>query len=59
VLVVQGERDQFGMPSPAPGRTVVAVTGDHRLVSDLAAVSTAVRDWLTELLATSGYGARP
>jgi hypothetical protein len=47
------------MPSPAPGRTVVAVTGDHRLVSDLAAVSTAVRDWLTELLATSGYGARP
>jgi predicted alpha/beta-hydrolase family hydrolase len=59
VLVVQGERDQFGMPSPAPGRAVVAVTGDHRLVSDLAAVSTAVRDWLTELLATSGYGARP
>lgn len=31
VLVVQGDRDPFGMPPPADGRTVVAVPGDHAL----------------------------
>jgi uncharacterized protein len=45
-LVVQGERDPFGMPPPAPNRTVVKVAGDHGLKSDLEAVATAVRDWL-------------
>ncbi|MEA2441870.1 MAG: uncharacterized protein QOH76_3294 [Thermoleophilaceae bacterium] len=45
-LVVQGERDPFGMPPPAPNRTVVKVRGDHGLKSDLEAVATAVRDWL-------------
>src|ERR671931_108731 len=37
VLVVQGERDPFGMPPPGPGRTVVRVPGDHALKADLAA----------------------
>src|SRR4051794_22562025 len=31
VLVVQGERDPFGMPPAAPGRDVVAVPGTHSL----------------------------
>jgi uncharacterized protein len=50
VLVVQGERDPFGMPPSAAGRTVVQVAGDHGLKADPPAVTTAVRDWLTDLL---------
>jgi len=50
VLVVQGERDPFGIPPEAPGRTVVHVAGDHGLKSDLGAVETAVGDWLRHLL---------
>ena len=49
VLVVQGERDPFGMPPPAAGRTVIAVAGDHGLKSDLPAVARAVREWLDEV----------
>src|SRR5204863_5894088 len=46
VLVVQGERDPFGMPPDAPNRTVVKVAGDHSLKADLEAVAAAVRNWL-------------
>jgi len=45
-LVVQGERDAFGMPPAAPRRSVVQVPGDHSLRSDPGAVSAAVRSWL-------------
>jgi uncharacterized protein len=45
-LVVQGERDQFGMPPPSERRTVVQVAGDHSLRADLRAVGEAVRAWL-------------
>jgi predicted alpha/beta-hydrolase family hydrolase len=48
-LVVQGERDPFGMPPPGPNRTVVAVPGDHSL-RDGAAVEAAVSDWLAARL---------
>jgi predicted alpha/beta-hydrolase family hydrolase len=51
VLVVQGMQDQFGMPPPGPGRTVVQVPGTHSLRKDLDAVSTAVRDWLPGVVA--------
>jgi predicted alpha/beta-hydrolase family hydrolase len=52
VLVVQGERDPFGMPPPnPPRRRVVAVPGDHGLKKDLPALGAAVRDWLERLLA--------
>jgi predicted alpha/beta-hydrolase family hydrolase len=44
-LVVQGERDPFGMPPEGAGRTVVSVPGDHALRST-AAVAAAVSDWL-------------
>lgn len=46
MLVVQGERDRFGMPPAASRRTVVQVPGDHGLRTDLDAVAAAVRDWL-------------
>ena len=46
VLVVQGERDPFGMPPPGRNRTVVTVPGDHGLKADLEAVATAIRAWL-------------
>jgi uncharacterized protein len=50
VLVVQGERDPFGMPPPGPSRTVVKVPGDHGLKADLPAVAAAVRTWLAEVI---------
>jgi hypothetical protein len=46
LLVVQGERDPFGIPPPGEQRAVVTVSGDHALRSDLGAVADAVRDWL-------------
>jgi len=49
VLVVQGERDQFGMPPEGPQRTVAKVPGNHGLKADLGAVAAAVREWLSEL----------
>jgi predicted alpha/beta-hydrolase family hydrolase len=49
VLVVQGERDPFGMPPDAPGRTVVTVAGDHSLRSR-GPVGEAVRAWVPGVL---------
>jgi predicted alpha/beta-hydrolase family hydrolase len=48
-LVVQGDRDPFGMPPAGPNRTVVAVAGDHRLAGDLPAVRSAVEDWVARI----------
>jgi predicted alpha/beta-hydrolase family hydrolase len=45
-LVVQGERDRFGMPPSGSRRTVTQVAGDHGLKTDLDAVADAVRAWL-------------
>jgi predicted alpha/beta-hydrolase family hydrolase len=50
-LVVQGERDPFGIPPAAALRTVVLVPGDHSLRADLAAVAAAARTWLARILA--------
>jgi uncharacterized protein len=50
VLVVQGTGDPFGMPPPAPGRTVVQVRGNHSLRTDLDAVAAAIRSWLPGVL---------
>ena len=44
-LVVQGERDPFGIPPEGPNRTVVLVPGTHSLRST-AAIGAAVSDWL-------------
>ena len=50
VLVVQGERDPFGIPPPGPHRGVVLVRGDHSLRSDRDGVAAAVRGWLTKVV---------
>jgi predicted alpha/beta-hydrolase family hydrolase len=49
VLVVQGLSDPFGMPEPAPGRTVRQVIGDHSLKGSAAEVGRLVADWLAAL----------
>jgi predicted alpha/beta-hydrolase family hydrolase len=49
-LVVQGIRDQFGIPPASRQRTVVEVPGDHSLKRDLPAVAAAVQSWLGDLL---------
>lgn len=51
MLVVQGERDRFGMPPSGRRRTVVEVPGDHSLRKDPDAVAAAVRDWLAGIVA--------
>ena len=50
VLVVQGERDPFGMPPARRGRKVVKVAGDHGLKADVDAVRRAVADWLPSVV---------
>jgi predicted alpha/beta-hydrolase family hydrolase len=52
VLVVQGDRDPFGMPPPGPGRRLVVLPGGtHAPTKDLSVVTAAVRDFLAELVA--------
>jgi hypothetical protein len=53
VLVVQGERDPFGIPPAGPSREVVTVPGDHGLKADPDAVAAAVRAWLPRIVAAS------
>ena len=50
-LVVQGERDRFGIPPQGALRTVVQVRGDHALRADLEGVSIAVAAWLDRVFA--------
>lgn len=46
-LVVNGDRDAFGVPDPSPGVEVVVLPGEtHSLNKDRAGIGTAVRDWL-------------
>ena len=47
-LVVQGERDPFGIPPAGPNREVVLIPGTHSLRSS-PDVATAVSDWLASL----------
>lgn len=58
VLVVQGDRDPFGMPPRGSGRTVLVVPGaDHSLRTDVAAVAQAVVDFVTSTAAHANVGA--
>jgi uncharacterized protein len=50
VLVVQGARDPFGVPPPAPGRAVVTLQGDHALRGDLSGLAAALTAWLPTVL---------
>ena len=47
VLVVQGERDPFGVPPRGKRRSVVVLPGDHGLKSDLPGLRKAVTQWLS------------
>jgi predicted alpha/beta-hydrolase family hydrolase len=49
LLIVQGERDPFGMPPRGRSRKVVKVAADHGLKSDRAAIASAVQRWLDRL----------
>jgi predicted alpha/beta-hydrolase family hydrolase len=49
-LVVQGDRDPFGMPAAGARRTVVQVRGNHSLRTDLRSVAAAMTDWLAALV---------
>jgi hypothetical protein len=46
VLVVQGDRDPFGMPPKRRGRRLIVVEGDHSIRKGTAAYAAAVADWL-------------
>jgi uncharacterized protein len=48
-LVVQGERDPFGIPPEGRSRRVVLVPGTHSLRST-AAIAAAVSDWLPSVV---------
>jgi uncharacterized protein len=49
MLVVQGERDPFGIPPPSKLRSVVLVPGNHSLRA-ATPVTDAVQNWLSRLL---------
>jgi predicted alpha/beta-hydrolase family hydrolase len=52
-LVVQGERDPFGVPdadSLPNGITLVVVSGDHSLKKDAPAIRAAISTWLAEVI---------
>lgn len=49
-LVVQGERDSFGIPPDAARRTVLLVPGDHSLRNGLGSAAPVVADWLQQLV---------
>jgi uncharacterized protein len=62
VLVVQGDRDPFGIPPPAPGRTVHLLPGATHAVRGPAAraAGAAVAGWLAELgLTAASPAGRP
>jgi uncharacterized protein len=58
-LVVQGERDPFGIPPAAPARVVVQVPGDHSLKADFGAVTAAVGGWLRSVVARTTTSQAP
>ena len=49
-LVVQGERDPFGRPTPTEHAEVVVISGDHGLKADAGALGDAIRGWLPKVL---------
>jgi predicted alpha/beta-hydrolase family hydrolase len=57
-LVVQGERDPFGIPPASDLRTVTLVPGNHSLRTDLEAVAAAVGDWLPKVVSQTASVSR-
>jgi uncharacterized protein len=55
VLVVNGERDPFGIPGQDDAARVVVLPGEtHALTRNPAAVGAVVGSWLAEILGVSG-----
>ena len=51
VLVIQGDRDPFGMPPPAKGRTIIVIAGaDHGLKKDRATIASSVVEFIDALV---------
>jgi uncharacterized protein len=58
VLVVQGDRDAFGMPPAAPDRQIVVIAGaDHSLRQKPAVVAAAVVEFVTTTILPASVGA--
>jgi predicted alpha/beta-hydrolase family hydrolase len=54
-LVVQGERDPFGVPDPQTlprGHTLAIVNGDHSLKKDAPVIRAAISGWLVAAITT-------
>jgi predicted alpha/beta-hydrolase family hydrolase len=49
-LIVQGERDPFGVPKAGHHHELVVLAGDHNLSADLEGVSRAAAEWLGRVL---------
>jgi hypothetical protein len=57
VLVVQGDRDAFGLPPEAAGRRLVVIPGDtHSLKKAPRAVAAAVADFLADVVGAPSVG---
>jgi uncharacterized protein len=50
VLVIQGDRDPFGMPPRRRGRRLVVVEGDHSLRASAATVGDTAARWLVSVV---------
>ncbi|OZM73706.1 alpha/beta hydrolase [Amycolatopsis antarctica] len=53
-LVVQGERDPFGLPEGGSHHEIVTLAGDHSLKADLDGVARAAGEWLQRVLRPLG-----
>ena len=52
-LVVQGDRDPFGVPDPSTlqiGVTLVVVAGDHSLKKEAPVIRATISSWLSDLI---------
>lgn len=57
-LVIQGDRDPFGMPPPGSNRTIIVVPGgDHSLKRNPVSVASAVLAFVTTLIDSARVGA--
>jgi uncharacterized protein len=58
VLVVQGDRDPFGMPPPGPLREILVIAGaDHALRRELSTVARTVTGFVTTVARHANVGA--
>jgi predicted alpha/beta-hydrolase family hydrolase len=57
VLIIQGDRDPFGMPPPKRGRQLHVINGaDHSLKRELPAIGAAVTRFVTSVAARASVG---